>query len=215
MAASGNSVMIKRLAFIDRAKAGLGRGKAGQAEDSGKDQQDMNSKTSPHSSRRARVPGRRLALAAFALGLVAATPALAQYKQELRNDMRRCTAGSGPAIMVTVDGVKSSAGRMRVQSYRGTSADWLQKGRWLSRVEVPARAGSMTFCLPVPSAGKYAVAIRHDVNGNGDTDIRSDGGAMSNNPSINIFNLGKPSVSKTAFPVGNGVKSIRVQMRYL
>jgi uncharacterized protein (DUF2141 family) len=157
-------------------------------------------------------------LSAFALGsvgLAGAPPALAQYKQEIRNDLRRCSAGEGPAVMVTVDGVKSGSGKLRVQAYRATPADWLQKGRWLSRIEVPARAGTMTFCVPVPAAGRYAIAVRHDANGNGDTDIRTDGGAMSNNPSINIFNLGKPSVSKTGFDVGRSVRSIRVQMRYM
>lgn len=149
------------------------------------------------------------------MSLVAVTPALAQYKQEIRNDAHRCSSGSGPAISVTVDGLKSSSGNVRVQSYRGTSADWLQKGRWLSRIEVPARAGSMTFCIPVPTAGSYAVAVRHDANGNGETDLSTDGGAMSNNPSINIFNMGRPSVAKTAFAVGNGVKAIRIQMKYL
>jgi len=156
-----------------------------------------------------------LVAALGAIGLGAATPAQAQYKQEMRNDMRRCAAGSGPAIEVTVAGVKNGSGTVRVQTYRATSSDWLQKGRWLSRIEVPARAGSMTFCVPVPAAGDYALAVRHDVNGNGETDITIDGGAMSNNPSINIFNLGRPSVSKTAFAVGNGVKAIRVQMKYL
>lgn len=155
------------------------------------------------------------ALALGAVGVAGATPALAQYKQEIRNDMRRCSAGEGPAVMVTVDGVKSGSGKLRVQAYRATSADWLQKGRWLSRIEVPARAGTMTFCVPVPAAGRYAIAVRHDANGNGDTDIRTDGGAMSNNPSINIFNLGKPSVTKTGFDVGRSVRSIRVQMRYM
>jgi uncharacterized protein (DUF2141 family) len=155
-----------------------------------------------------------VALTAGVIGLTAA-PALAQYKQELRNDMRRCAAGSGPAVMVTVDGVEKATGNVRVQAYRATEDDWLQKGRWLSRIQLPARAGSMTFCMPMPSAGAYAIAVRHDVNGNGETDISTDGGAMSNNPSINIFNLGRPSVSKTAFRVGEGVKSIRVQMKYL
>lgn len=155
-----------------------------------------------------------LAGMAGALALGGAVPAMAQYKQEIRNDLRRCSAGEGPAVMVTVDGITSGSGLMRVQTYRGTAADWLQHGRWLSRVEVPARTGSMTFCLPVPSEGTYAVAVRHDVNGNGKTDIRTDGGGMSNNPSINIFNLGKPSVSKTAFTVGKGVKSIRITMKY-
>jgi uncharacterized protein (DUF2141 family) len=157
---------------------------------------------------------RPLALAGIA-GLLCVTPALAQYKQEIRNDMRRCADNAGPAIALTVDGVKNASGNVRVQSYRATSADWLQRGRWLSRIEVPARAGSMTFCVPVPAAGNYALAVRHDVNGNGETDITVDGGAMSNNPSINIFNLGRPSVSKTAFAVGKGVTTIRVRMKYL
>ena len=154
-------------------------------------------------------------LALGAVGLVAAVPAHAQYRQKISNDLARCTAGSGPAVMVTVDGVKASQGRMRVQSYNGTAADWLKKGRWLNRVEAPARAGTMTFCLPVPGPGTYAIAVRHDLNGNGDTDLSQDGGGMSNNPSINIFNLGKPSYKKTAIAVGDGVKSIRIQMRYM
>jgi len=182
-----------------------------------KDRRDMKSIPSIPEITPARRRVRPLLLAGIGmmLALGTAMPALAQYKQEVRNDMRRCTAGEGPAVAVTVDGVKSSAGNVRVQSYRATPDDWLQKGRWLSRIEVPARAGTMTFCVPVPTAGRYAIAVRHDVNGNGNTDIRNDGGAMSNNPSINIFNLGKPSYTKTGFEVGRGVKSIRVQMRYL
>ena len=69
--------------------------------------------------------------------------------------------------------------------------------------------------MPAPAAGEYAIAIRHDRNGNGRTDITSDGGGMSNNPSINIFNLGKPSYTKTAISVGNNVKSIRIVMKYM
>ena len=38
---------------------------------------------------------------------------------------------------------------------------------------------------------------------------------MSNNPSINIFNLGRPSISRTRFNVGGDVVSINVQMRYM
>jgi uncharacterized protein (DUF2141 family) len=154
-------------------------------------------------------------LAAGALALGAAVPVHAQYRQKIANDMGQCRPGNGPAVLVTVDGIKSSSGMIRIQSYRATSADWLQKGRWINRIETGARAGTMTFCLPMPSAGSYAIAVRHDKDGDGESDLTSDGGAMSNNPSINIFNLGKPSYTKTAFPVGEGVKSIRVAMRYM
>ena len=151
--------------------------------------------------------------AAFAATLLATGPANA-YRQEISNDLSRCSAGSGPSVKVTVRGVKNSSGTMRVQTYRGTGSDWLEKGKWLHRVEAPARRGTMTFCLPVPAAGTYAVAVRHDVNGNGDTDLREDGGGMSNDPSISIFNLGKPSYTKTRFPVGDGVKAITINMKY-
>lgn len=134
--------------------------------------------------------------------------------QKVSNDLGKCRSGSGPAVLVNVSGVKASTGLMRVQTYRGTKAEWLKTGAWLHRVEAPAKAGNMQFCLPIPAAGTYAVAIRHDINANGKTDIFGDGGGMSNNPSINIFNLGKPSVSKTAFDVSNDVKSINIRMRY-
>ena len=115
---------------------------------------------------------------------------------------------------VTITDIKASSGTIRVQSYRGTKEDWLEKGRWIYRMEAPAKAGSMTFCMPLPAPGTYGIAVRHDVNGNGKTDIFADGGAMSNNPSINIFNLGKPSYKKTAFTVGAGVETMSIRMRY-
>lgn len=150
-----------------------------------------------------------------AMGLAVSAPAAAQYRQEIGNNLQRCASGSGPAVRVTVDGIRASSGLIRVQSYRANSDEWLQKGRWLNRIEVPARAGSMTFCLPVPAVGSYGIAVRHDMNGNGKTDLSSDGGGMSNNPSINIFNLGRPSYSKTAFAVGDNITSIRISMKYM
>jgi uncharacterized protein (DUF2141 family) len=154
-------------------------------------------------------------LAALALtALAAPAPAEAQYRQKISNNPAKCAAGAGPAVRVTVTDIRESTGTMRVQSYRGTKEDWLEKGKWIYRMEAPAKAGSMTFCMPLPRPGTYAIAVRHDVNGNGDTDIFADGGAMSNNPSINIWNLGKPSYKKTRFDVGPGVQSISIRMRY-
>lgn len=154
-------------------------------------------------------------IAALALtALAAPSPAEAQYRQKISNDASKCKAGSGPAVRVTITDIKESRGTIRVQSYRGTKEDWLEKGKWIYRMEAPAKAGSMTFCMPLPGPGTYGIAARHDVNGNGSTDIFADGGAMSNNPSLNIFNLGKPNYKKTAFDVGPGVESMSIRMRY-
>ncbi len=157
------------------------------------------------------------ALAAAGLALSAFVPAQAQsrYGRNVSNDISKCHRGAGPAILVTVDGIESSRGRMRAEVYNATASDWLSSGRWLTRTETAAKAGTMQFCLPVSAAGTYGVAVRHDANGNGKTDLSEDGGAMSNNPTINIFNLGKPSYRKVAFGAGPGVTSIRVKMRYM
>lgn len=153
-------------------------------------------------------------LACGAMALPATVHAEGQYRNVIGNDMRQCAPGKGPAVRVTIRGIKSSSGKIRLQSYHATKADWLEKGRWLNRIEVPARKGTMTFCMPVPNSGNYALAARHDANNNNETDISIDGGAMSNNPSINIFNLGRPGISKTRFQVGDRVQSMTINMLY-
>jgi uncharacterized protein (DUF2141 family) len=154
-------------------------------------------------------------LAVLAVSVLALGSGTAVAGQEINNDLSRCAAGKGPAVLVSVRGVKESTGQIRVQSYPATGSAWLTKGRWLHRVESRASAGNMTFCVPVPSEGRYGIAVRHDRNANGKTDIREDGGGFSNNPSINIFNLGKPSASKVAFQAGPGVTRISINLKYM
>lgn len=154
-------------------------------------------------------------IAAFITAAALAVTSSASAGSVISNDMSRCSTGSGPAVKVVVNGVKGGSGRVRVQSYPATQSAWLAKGRWLHRVESPARAGSMAFCVPVGATGNYAIAVRHDANGNGKTDISKDGGGFSNNPSINILNLGKPSVGKVSFFAGSGVTTISVNLKYM
>lgn len=147
------------------------------------------------------------------VALLAVSVAANAEGQVISNDLSKCR--NGPSTLVHISGVKTGTGRIRVQSYRANASEWLAKGRWLTRVEVPAHAGAMTVCVPLPEAGSYGIAVRHDINGNGKTDLTSDGGGMSNNPSINIFNLGKPSYKKTAFDVGNAPRAISITMKYM
>lgn len=153
-------------------------------------------------------------VAASLLALSLAAPANAQYRNTVAHDRNQCS-GNGPAVWLHITNIEGATGNLRVQLYRGTKEDWLESGRWLNRIEVPVRATSMSICMPVPSTGNYAIAVRHDKNGNGKTDLSSDGGGMSNNPSINIFNLGKPGIDKTRFAIGREVKSMSIRMRYI
>ena len=154
-------------------------------------------------------------IAAFCAAAALAITNSASAGSVIPNDMGRCAADQGPAVKVIVNGIRSSNGRVRVQSYPATKAAWLAKGRWLHRIESGARAGTMSFCIPVGEAGHYAIAVRHDKNGNGNTDISSDGGGFSNNPSISILNLGKPSVGRVSFYADAGVTTVSINMRYM
>ena len=96
-------------------------------------------------------------MAALAASAGLSAPAAAQYQNEIRHSVAPCQ-GSGPAVWINVTDIASSRGTLRVQLYRGTRADWLEHGRWLNRIELPARAGSMpnppscaTIASPSPS----------------------------------------------------------------
>ena len=150
---------------------------------------------------------------AAALGLIVpAAAGAAPFRNTLTHKPAACASGS--SVQVQIDGIRAGGGTLRVQAYRATDADWLEKGRWINRIELPARAGTMRVCMPLPGPGHYGIAVRHDVNGNGKTDLSTDGGAMSNNPSLNIWNLGKPSYRKVGFDVGAAPRSIAITMRY-
>ena len=153
---------------------------------------------------------------AGALGLAAPTAAQTQYAQVISNDMSQCAPGKGPAVRIQVNGLKSSSGNLFVRIYRANSRDWLKSKRYLARLDARPRAGSMTVCVPVPEAGRYAVAVQHDINGNRETDFSTDGAGMSNYPTIGSF-LGiprPPSVDKAAFSAGSGVTNLNVTVRY-
>lgn len=158
------------------------------------------------------------ALAALVMAGSAVAPAQAYaQRQHIDNDMARCAAGAGSAIIVDVSGFETASGIVRIQSYPATRKAWLEKGAWINRIEVPVKPvnGKMRFCVPLPYAGRYGIAVRHDVNGNGKTDLSRDGGGFSNNPKASIFNLGKPAVEKAAVPVGSAPVTIAISLQYL
>ncbi len=170
---------------------------------------------SPRLSRLAR---RSAAVAAIA-GVLAA-PVAAQgyvYARSMNNDPGQCAAGKGPAVRITVTGLKSADGNLFVRAYPANSRDWLESKRYVMRVDARPQAGSMTVCVPLPAPGSYAIAVHHDVNGNRKSDL-SDGAGMSNNPGIRKI-LGlvprPPSVDKTRFSVDGGVSRMSINMQYM
>ena len=123
-----------------------------------------------------------------------------------------CAPGK-PSVIVHLAGFKQPTGRVKVSLYGADSSRWLAKGGKITRVKVPVTARSMDVCLPVPAPGRYAVAVHHDLNVNGERD-RQDGGGYSRNPKVSLLNP-KPSFNKAAFEVGNGPAKVGVTLLYI
>jgi uncharacterized protein (DUF2141 family) len=167
------------------------------------------------------LPTMRRAAAGLVLAAAIVAPVAAQgyvYGRVASNDPGLCAAGKGPAVHITVTGLKSAEGNLFVRAYLANKADWLVSKRYVMRVETRARAGSMTVCVPLPSTGTFAIAVQHDANGNRKTDFSTDGAGMSNNPQIKKI-LGlvprPPSVDKVSFTAGPGVTRMTIAMQYL
>jgi uncharacterized protein (DUF2141 family) len=127
-------------------------------------------------------------------------------------DAASCRPGSnGPALLVSVTGFKSRSGRVRVQVYN--ASNFLMKGQRVRRVDLPVTAPTMPVCVALPGPGTYAVAVRHDVDGDNAKRDWDDGGGFSRNPKITLVDL-KPSFSEVAVPVGKGVRSVSVTLNY-
>lgn len=150
-------------------------------------------------------------LIAVPLALMAS--ALPAQASVLGPDAPVCNAGNKPAVLVRVDGFKAHTGKLRVQIYGGNADEFLEKGKWLKRVDLPVTAaGPMTVCVALPAPGNYAIAVRHDVDGNGKSGW-SDGGGFSRNPRLSLTSL-KPKHSAVVIPVGATARPVDVVLNY-
>lgn len=129
-----------------------------------------------------------------------------------RTPDRACVAGQ-PSITVTVSGFKTDSGMVRAQLYGPNPGDFLGKGKWVMRIEERrASAGPMRFCFPVERPGRYAVAVRHDANGNSKSDW-NDGGGFTGNPRVSLTSL-RPTFNAAAVAVQSTPVTASITMQY-
>ncbi|MGI8612044.1 MAG: DUF2141 domain-containing protein [Sphingomicrobium sp.] len=148
---------------------------------------------------------RLLLLAPLLAAMATAAPA-----RVVGSDAAACLTGK-PSMLVRVSGLKKPSGTVKVAVY--AAQGYLAKGGKLRKVVVPVRSTApIDICIAVPNAGRYAVAVHHDVNGNGDKDP-GDGGGYSGNPRLSITNL-KPPFGKTAVRVGAAPRHVTVMLQY-
>ena len=156
----------------------------------------------------------RAALTACVLSLAtcAALPAGAQL---LGSDAAACQAGGGPAVEVTVTGLKDRAGAVRLELYPATPDDFLKGDHELGfrRVSVaPPKEGPVAICIRVPHPGRYALVMIHERDGKMKFDYRIDGAGT---PSNRRLGFGKPKLPEALITVGAGVTPIPIRAQYL
>jgi uncharacterized protein (DUF2141 family) len=128
-------------------------------------------------------------------------------------DAAACAPRSGrTALLVDVRGFRARAGSLRIALYGSDPASFLTRGGALRRIDLPVgRAASMPVCVALPSPGRYAIAVRHDENGNGDTDW-DDGGGFSRNPQLSL--AARPRFDDVAIDARRGVQTVPVTLNY-
>jgi uncharacterized protein (DUF2141 family) len=127
-----------------------------------------------------------------------------------------CENGDRPAMLVRVEGLKSRAGVIHVQTYGGNPDHYFDKGAYLERVDVtPPASGPIEVCMPVPQTGLYAIVVKHDLGG--DTFGIHNGGGFSGNPNFTVLDVvlrRKPAPARVQVAV-RGLTRVPVTLRYL
>ena len=124
-------------------------------------------------------------------------------------------AGAPPTgVDLTVENLRNARGMLRlcVTSDPRYFPDCTDDPAAVSR-SVAATERSVAFSLP---AGRYAVSLIHDENGNGKLDtmlgIPREGFAFSRNPAIRF---GPPRYDEVSFEIGGGRSAQTLRVRYL
>jgi uncharacterized protein (DUF2141 family) len=148
-----------------------------------------------------------------AVALAVAAPAV-PASAALGPDAAACRAGAtSPAVLVFVDGFQQRTGNVRVNVYGGDRSKFLARGQYVRQVNLPVtRGGPMQICVALPGPGRYAVAVRHDQDGNGHSGW-SDGGGFSRNPRLSLTSL-RPSFESVVINVGPRPIPVDVLLNY-
>ncbi|MCF8471222.1 MAG: DUF2141 domain-containing protein [Sphingomonadaceae bacterium] len=128
-------------------------------------------------------------------------------------------AETGPAVNVSVIGLKDRRGKLILELYPDNDADFLQSDKLLIAAGKPFRrvpmtvpsAGPVSICIRAPAPGRYALAILHDRDDNGKFGLSGDGVGFANNPKLG---LRKPKAKTASLALEAGVRPISIVMNY-
>ncbi|MBP2277998.1 MULTISPECIES: DUF2141 domain-containing protein [Sphingomonas] len=161
----------------------------------------------------------RKVLMAAAITGAAILPVTASAAQILGSDAAACTSG-GPAIRVTVDGLKDRTGELKLELFPANDADFLKddrdlikEGKFFRRVRLPTPAsGPIVLCIRVPTPGPYALLFTHNRDGKNKFNLWQDGAGFPTNARLG---RSRPKVAMARIVVPQGVVSTEIRAQYL
>lgn len=157
---------------------------------------------------------------AAVLGAMLLAVAGAADAQVLGSDAAACSAGGGPAILAAVTGLKDRKGRMKLELYPATEADFLKDDRDLVAARKTFRriwvttppSGTVSICIRVPRPGRYALLVTHDRDGRNKFNFFQDGAGFPGNGRLG---MARPKLAQALVEVGPGTTTTGVRMQYL
>lgn len=146
--------------------------------------------------------------------LIVAFGAMAPMSRASAVEADLTCSGDLPRLKVVVEGVRAK-GLLQVDLYKPSEREFLRKASRLKRIRIPAANGPQTVCFELDSAGEYAIAAYHDVDG--DRDLKrhwnmmpAEPFALSTNPKLK---MGIPKFEDAAFQAGDGTTVVKLELR--
>jgi uncharacterized protein (DUF2141 family) len=161
-----------------------------------------------------------IVLAALAVLLPVSARAQVASNPNLGKAEGQCRANeAGPAVIITVVGLKDRRGLLRAELYPANDKDFLQddnilinEGKSFRRVEITVpQAGAVQLCIRTPGPGPYTLSLLHDRDSNRKFGLSSDGVGFPGNPKLG---LSKPKADMARFQGGPGLTAISIRLNY-
>lgn len=160
----------------------------------------------------------------LAAALLALLPAAARAQVESSPNLGKaegqCRANeAGPAVLITVVGLKDRKGVLRAELYPDNDRDFLEDdnilinaGKTFRRVEVALPpSGPAMMCIRTPGPGPYTLSLLHDRDANRKFGLSSDGVGFPGNPKLG---LSKPKAAAARFQTTAGMTNISIRLNY-
>lgn len=122
-------------------------------------------------------------------------------------------AGAGD-LAVAVHDIRGGEGEIRLMLF-DREEGFRKEDKARRKLALPAGAGTVNGVFPGLPAGRYAVMVYHDENGNGKLDLRfgmfpKEGYGLSNNPKLS----GPPKFKDAAFEIPDTDSRIDIRLDY-